>query len=600
MADFGQRPDRRGARESGSGAAGAAGPGSPGPGKTTLVQMLQVQGAPAGAHDVSGAARTEIGSAFGGAAQGVTYEVGGGAAEARGANAVTTGGKVDFAPGQFDLESHAGRARLGEETAHAVQQSNPGEPSSVASLEGEAKQAGEDFASGRAARVEMAAPPGQALADDPEDKTKAAKDTDPSPEVPDLTNGEVAAIKKVLASNEAEALKLLLKALQRIDATRFSSKDLTDNKLHAGSGSSTSQGPKFQAWLETCLDNYAAKLSKKRSELSTAEVKKAIKAAPVPTASKDITVTIGSGHFASVSLLYSTVRHEFVHVDQIRPDFVAYIPSELMPSGVASPSNNETKNNRELDAYLWEMEHLANTGLKETGELYLLWDKSSDAWQNASADAQKKVDPAYGKAFNNVWKLAMDGHIAAIAEQDKAFKKDGKVSDRSLVYTLQQHLKMMWNYRDNFGNKWSGHEAGYKTALAQSEAMLDNGPEQEFKKAIDQADALLKAGITDAWDAYSTWYDLLNQWINLDATITKSYEARFKVTAPALWDKAFTLYETRIKEALKAGEVDDASTLVVEKIGTLFMHASKSRVKDTDYAKRKKALEDAVKKAKKP
>lgn len=481
-----------------------------------------------------------------------------------------------------------------------MQQSNPGEPSSVASLEGEATQAGEDFASGRAPRVEMAAPRGLALADDPKAKDKPAKDTDPSAEVPDLTSGEVTAIKKVIASDQAEALRLLLKALQRIDVTRFSSKDLTDGKLHAGSGSSTIQGPKFQAWLETILDGHAKKLSKKRSELSEAEAKKAITATPVPAASKDITVTIGSGHLASVSLLYSTVRHEFVHVDQIRADFVGYVPSELMPSGVASPSDNQTKNNRELEAYQWEMEHLAGTGLKETGELYLLWDKSSDAWQNASADAQRKVDPGYGKAFNNVWKLAMGGHIAAIDEQHQAFKKTGKVSDDSLVLTQQQHLKTMWSYRNNFGNQWSGSEPGYKAAIAQSEEMLGDGAAEEFKKAIDKADAALKTGIADAWTAYSTWFDLLNLWIKLDATVSKTYEARFKVTAPTLWDKAFTLYEAKINDKLKLGEVDDADTLVFEKIGTLLMHASRSNIKEADYAKRKQALEDAVKKARRP
>lgn len=107
-------------------------------------------------------------------------------------------------------------------------------------------------------------------------------------------------------------------------------------------------------------------------------------------------------------------------------------------------------------------------------------------------------------------------------------------------------------------------------------------------------------GITDAWSAYSTWFDLLNLWIKLDASASKTYEARFKVIGPALWDKAFTLYEAKINNDLKAGEVDDANTLLYEKIGTLFMHASKSQIKETDYAKRKKALEDAVKKAKQP
>jgi hypothetical protein len=134
-------------------------------------------------------------------------------------------------------------------------------------------------------------------------------------------------------------------------------------------------------------------------------------------------------------------RIQFVHVDQIRADFLGYIPSELMPSGVASPSDGKTRNNRELEAYQWEMEHLTGTGLKDTGELYLLWDKSSDAWQSASAEAQKKVDPAYGKAFNHVWKLAMDGHIAGIDEQYKAFKKAGKVSVHRARERADHHVR---------------------------------------------------------------------------------------------------------------------------------------------------------------
>src|SRR6185436_14357197 len=181
-----------------------------------------------------------------------------------------------------------GRARLGEETAHAVQQATPGRPASIASLEGEAKQAGLDFAAGVTPRVELAAPAGVALADDPKDKTAAIKDTDPSPDVPDLQHGEVTAIQKVLASDPDKALALLLKALQRKDSSKFSSKDLTDKKLHTNSGTATTlQGPAFQAWLEKCLDNFARKHDKARGDLSPDEIKAAIHADPVPADKKD-------------------------------------------------------------------------------------------------------------------------------------------------------------------------------------------------------------------------------------------------------------------------------------------------------------------------
>src|ERR1044071_8851209 len=127
-----------------------AGGASATPGKATLTGALDGTGAgPQTPRDVSAVARSEISGAFGARGQSVDYAVGGGDAESRGANAVTIGGKVDFAPGKFDLDSRQGRARLGEETAHAIQQSNAGPHASVGALEGEAKRAGAAFAEDR-------------------------------------------------------------------------------------------------------------------------------------------------------------------------------------------------------------------------------------------------------------------------------------------------------------------------------------------------------------------------------------------------------------------------------------------------------------------
>jgi len=589
-----------GKRRSGDDGAGLGGARSDaaggGPGKSTLTGALSRGMAPRTPVDVSDPARAAVGSVFGPAAGGVDYAVGGGAAEARGVNAVTADRKVDFAPDQFDLASHAGRARLGEETAHAVQQGNRGDPSAAPALEGEAKQAGEDFASGRTPKVERAAPAGLALADDPKGKDQPAKDTDPSPEVPDLQNGEVAAIKKVWGSQD-DVLKELLKALQRINATAFDSSDLEGGVLHAGGGSRTRQGPKFQTWLETTLDAHAKTLKKKTSELKGAEVKAALKATPVPAASKDISVTIGSGHFASLPLLYSTVRHEFVHVAQLRPDMTGYIPTNMMPAGLDSPSTSSTGNDRELEAYQWEMEHLAGTGLKDTGELFLLWDKSSDAWMNASPAARTKVDPQYGKAFNNVWGLAMDGHVAAIDTAYQAFKKAGKLADESAVRELQRELKLMWKYGGNFGNKPASREPSYKAALAQTEEMLGSAKADAFKKLLDQADAELKTGYKVGDDAYDTWEKLTTRWINLDADQVKSFKARFEVTGPALWDKAFTLYEAEILKRIQDGGAGEAKELLEGNVARMFLNAAVSLVKAADYKDRHDKLKAAVKKA---
>lgn len=565
------------------------------PGKTTRTAALQ--------NNANDMARAEVGGGFGARAESVEYAVGGGSAEARGANAVTIGGKVDFAPGAFDVDSREGRARLGEETAHAMQQSNPGAPSSVASLEGEAKQAGLDFADGRSPKVDLAAPFGVALADDPKDKDKAAtKDTDPSPDVPDLQKGEADALQKVLATDHDKALALLLKALQRIDATKFSSKDLTGKKLHTNDGTATTyQGPEFKKWLEKCLDNYAKKHGKTRADLTGDEVKAGMHAEPVPKDKQDITVEIGPSYFANLSLLYSSVRHEFVHVEQIRADYLGFIGSSALPDNVKQPDSGTLVEERETEAYLWEMENLDKTGLKDPGNLYTVWWEGFRRWDADGKDFKDKTRARFKVAVINAWKRTMDAYIVAMNGWNKTFKKDGSVPDAdTVVYTAQEHLKNAWSWGTNFDYDPSPYEKQYKTAIKQSEQILGNGAGAEFKKGLDAADSALKAGYTDASSAYSDWSDLTTKWINLDAELTKTYTARFKVTGPALWKQAFTLYEAQINDKLKSGDVDKAQSILDDQIDTLFRNADSSFVKHADFDKHRKDLEAAVKKAKKP
>ncbi len=546
--------------------------------------------------DVSAAASAAVGSAFGPRADGIDFAVGGGAADAIGANAVTTDRKVDFAPGQFDVASPDGKARLGEETAHAVQQATPGEPSTVDALEGEAKRAGQDFAAGQAPSVTLAAPAGVGLADDPKAPATPIKNTDPSTEVPDLLHGEVTAIKAVLATNRTEALKLMLAALQRIDAAKFASTDLDGAALHASGGSSTVQGPKFEAWLEANLDAYATAAKKERRALTAAEIRKSITATPPPADKKDVRVEIGTGHFKSASLLYSTVRHEFIHVAQLRANFTAHLPSSVMPSGVSAPDSGTTHQDNELEAYLWEMENLARTGLTDPGEIHLLWEQCSNAWLNAGKTAAATFGPRFKKAFAAIWRLGIDAHIAELATLHAAFKKGGTVDD-SLVRTRKADMGQFWSYRNNHGIVWAPVETRYDAAVKQADEMLAVKQTAEVTQQLDDVDAALKAGYTDALTAYQAWWGLVNAWNRLDATARTPLEARAKITLPAVWDKAFTLYEARIT-ALLTTDVDAADTLLVEKIGTLWTHRAKSFVVEATYAPRKTKLDAAVAKAK--
>jgi uncharacterized protein DUF4157 len=599
MGDFGHTGKAGGV---GGGVTTSAGGAHASPGKRTLTEDLQRKAAPGAPADVSGEARAEVTSAFGSRAHGVDYSVGAGAAEARGANAITIAGKVDFAPGQYDAGSPDGRARLGEETAHAMQQSNPGEPSSVASLEGEAKRAGNEFAAGRAPKVELAAPPTLALADNPTDKDAvkpdtAPKDTDPSTEVPDLRNGELAAIKKVITSDPDEALKQLLKALQRIDAKQFAVDDLTGKQLGTKGGSSvTKQGPVFETWLDSYLGGVAAAKSKTKDKLTKAEVKQAIHEAVPPADKKDISCRISTGAFASASLLYSTVRHELVHVGQIRASYLEYLPSSLMPQGVSSPSDSKVGEDREVEAYLWEMEHLASTGLTDLGEVFLLWEQCSTAWLN-SGPGSNKLKARFEAAFKTVWGKSMDGHLAAIDTAYQAFKKTSSVASASNVQTLESNLDKLWRYRNNFGINWNPYVARETAAETQLKEMNASIKADAFKKTLDSVDAKIKAGYADDQGALTALKDLTGQWDALEQATRDAVKDRFKATAPVLWEKTLALMEAEIRRRIGVKEFDIVQEYIDGDLKDLFGLGAKSQVTIATFEPRRAALKTELAKA---
>lgn len=560
---------------------------------------------------MSGEARAEVASAFGPRARGVDYQVGGGAAQARGANAIAIAGKVDFAPGQYDLESPDGRARLGEETAHAMQQSNPGEASGVAALEGEAKRAGREFATGGAPRVDLAAPPALALADDPADKDKptaAVKDTDRSAEVPDLQNGELAAIKKVIASDPDQALKEVVKALQRIDAKQFVVDDLTGKELGTKGGpSTTKQGPAFEAWLDGYLAGVLKDKTKdadkdgaapkKDAKLTAAEVKVAVGSAAPPADKKDISCRISTAAFASASLLYSTVRHEFVHVGQIRARYLEYIPDSVMPNGASSPSDAKVGADREVEAYLWEMENLANTGLTDLGEVFLLWDQCKSAWQN-SGPGSNKLQARFAAAFKAVWGKSMDGHLAAIDTAYKAFQKAGAVADAGKLQTQQDHLDTLWRFRNNFGIAWAPYVAKQAAAEKQLKEMNASIKADGFKKTLDSVDAKIKAGFADDQDALAALKDLVGKFDALEQATRDAVKDRFKATAPVLWEKTLALMEAEIRRRIGEKEFAIVQEYIDGDLKDLFGLAARCQVTAATFEPRRAALKAELAKAK--
>jgi hypothetical protein len=586
------------------------------PGKTTLTAALdealareRVQRTP---RDVSEAARAEVGAAFGPRVQGVDYAVGAGPAEARDANAVTVAGQVDFAPSKFEVESSEGRARLGEETAHALQQSNSGKPSTVDALEGEAKQAGADFAAGRAPKAELAAPSWLALADDPKDKQPQNNPPGPaanapSIEVPDLKQGDVTAINQVLATDRDKALELLLKALQGIDAKQFSASDLSDQKLHASRAitlSVTAQGPAFASWLSGYLDDVADQKSKAsgkpttKEQLTKKEVADAIKAAAPPQGVKDIEVKIGEGFFDNLPLLYSTVRHEFVHVQQIRNDYLGYLPHSVYPLGVADPNIGKDKGPGEVEAYLWEMEHVANTGLADPSDLRSVLKFGLEKYGAANKSDKTTFGARFEAAFKPFWKKTMDVHVAAVADQHKSFTTSGTVPDAASLERLHQGIDFLWDHKAQYGNPWSAYTASHKTAVEQIAELTAAAKSQKFTKLLDQIDGEVTTGYTSDQTAFDRWNDLTKAWSELDSKAQGAMKARFDTTAPALWEKTFDAKEAEIRRRIQGGELDVAQEIMNNDVGDLFRKPH-AKVKVSAFQKRREALQSDITKARK-
>jgi hypothetical protein len=433
----------------------------------------------------------------------------------------------------------------------------------------------------------------------------AAKDTDPSPEVPDLQNGEVAAIKQVIASDREEALRLMLTALQRIDAKAFSSDDLEDHKLHLGT-SKTRQGKAFEAWLKTYFDKFAEKRKKDTNKLKPDEVKKAIdEARPLLDAdpgAKDIRVTIANGHFETVSMLYSTVRHEFIHVQQLRKDYLAHVSQYVMPAGLLPPGSGTFVADSEIEAYLWEMEHLANTGVTDPRGLETMLDTCIKAFENASAGARNAAEVRIKAAIANVWKKAMDGHVALIADHYKNFKASGTVAEPGMVEVLKDALDRLWLHRTKFDNPWTGHVAAHKTAVDQANEMLAWAKADRFTKLLDTIDQEVKTPYTDAMFAVSRWQKLHEDWNALEAASKTSLQARFDATAPVLWEKTFDALETDVRASIARNELVIAQETMNVSIAPLLKKPEKG-ITTEPFVKRRQALQTEIndaKKAKKP
>jgi hypothetical protein len=114
---------------------------------------------------------------------------------------------------------------------------------------------------------------------------------------------------------------------------------------------------------------------------------------PKTNTASNINVTIGDAAFASVSWLYSTMRHEYIHVVQMLTD-----PKKTLGRVPLA----------EFAAYTWEIFHASETGVIKDSDQMLQLGKSlmTEAWAKMNVREKKLNQIVYNQAINIVLKAA--------------------------------------------------------------------------------------------------------------------------------------------------------------------------------------------------
>ncbi|HEX8110394.1 MAG TPA: hypothetical protein VF516_21830, partial [Kofleriaceae bacterium] len=396
-----------------------------------------------------------------------------------------------------------------------------------------------------------------------------------------------------------KALALLLTALQGLNATLFKSDDLSNNQLEAATGrgpSITRQGRDFRTWLASELDRVAGDKGKAKEDLSPKEVKDVWQNAKPPR--KDIQVRIGLGFFTSVPLLYSTVRHEFIHVEQLRNNYLGILLDQVLPPRVKVPDIGGKVADFEIDPYLWEMEHLANTGLKDPADLNSLLVSGDEKLGEASKTVQSANRGRFETAYQAVWKKSMDETIAGITDEHTKFTTDGKVGNAARVSKLDESLGLLWKNKDKHKNKPDGYAAGHKTATAQIAELVAASKAEAFGKLLDTIDTEVASGYRRGLTAYERWQEVTAAWNGLAPKAKAAIKARYDTAAPALWTKVFEVLEAEIQDYVSRGDVRAAEETMTNSVAPLFKNAY-ATVKTENFEARRKALKAAIAEAKK-
>ena len=277
--------------------------------------------------------------------------------------AYTVGHDVVFGSGQYAPSTAAGQKLIAHELTHVVQQSMTGRIGNVrlgnpySDAEHEATQVADAIHEPRRRVVSVSTAPILAAA------------PKPSAKVPDLDEDVVKAAEKAISSKDFQvAINILLKeaaSINRVDLRMLDQQTMKFDPQLSQEGKTD----------DPVLDPTGN---------------------PIPSK-----VTIGPPAFKNVSWLYSTLLHEFVHVQQSQP-IKAHMPVTVK-GGAGDPSSTNAK---EVEAYAFEITNAAATGLKAMPNLISeLWGRLCRAYDYLMPVYRRLVESLAKNAFEAAKKI---------------------------------------------------------------------------------------------------------------------------------------------------------------------------------------------------
>ena len=408
----------------------------------------------------------------------------------------------------------------------------------------------------------------------------------PSKEVPDLDETVVNKVNAFLkAGKKQEAINEIMKALVAKDPALFDLSKLDGGKVHHTYAASAhaAYGPKTKTWLQGMLAKGPADIKTDKKAM-----RKYLDTLTIPAKELQFHVEISDNFCNNSANLYSSIRHEFVHVKQKIDSPFKYLSTSEIGTGWANPSTDYQQGFNEFEAYGWEADNLKGTGLDQRPND--VWNVYKQLAKNGPSSTDKVNHKKWEDRLDKLWETAFTGLLTR-AEAAVVLAKKGTLDASGQKQLDDDHyqLKDLWGYKS------------YRTAIAAKykarfEAINSYYEGKEFAAKMKEAETKIKSA-KKGYDAYNVWSPLFKKWINLSPAVQATHKAEYTRIMPGIWTAAFDMIlataEKLHKEDAKGWKraVDD----YLWEAGNMLLNTDKSMVDAKVKAAKQKEL-DAMKK----